>query len=110
MKSKGTKENNKKNEINILPFNNSKFFTINDNNYRVFVKIFKKTGMKQKKKHIDNDISLYQDFVLDGFKNVLNINKRNVIERLGDYIERKFQLLEHFENNSKFGVFKDYKK
>ena len=117
MKSKETKENNKKNEINILPFNNSKFSTINDNNCGVFVKniivdnkYLRKTGMKQKKKHVDNDIALYQDFVLDGFKNVLSTNKRNAIERLGDCIERKYQSLEHFENNQKSGVFKDYKK
>ena len=117
MKSKETKENNKKNEINFPPFNNSKFSTINDNNCGVFVKniivdnkYLRKTGMKQKKKHVDNDIALYQDFVLDGFKNVLSTNKRNVIERLGDCIERKYQSLEHFENNPKSGVFNDFKK
>ena len=120
IKSKETKENNKKNEINFQPFNFSKFSTINDNNCRISVnniivdnKFLRKTGMKQKKKHVDNDIALYQDFVLDGFKNVLNINnisKKNVIERLGDCIERKYQSLEHFEKNPKFAVFKNYKK
>jgi hypothetical protein len=117
LRSKETKENNKKNEINFLPFTISKFSTINDNNCRLSVKniivdnkFLRKTGMKQKKKHVNNDIALYQDFVLDGFKNVLNTNKRNVIERLGDCIERKYQSLEHFENKPKFEVFKDYKK
>ena len=120
IKSKETKENNKKNGINFQPFNISKFSTINDNNCRISVnniivdnKFLRKTGMKQKKKHVDNDIALYQDFVLDGFKNVLNINnisKKNVIERLGDCIERKYQSLEHFEKNPKFAVFKNYKK
>jgi len=120
IKCKETKENNKKNEINFQPFNISKFSTINDNNFRISVnniivdnKFLRKTGMKQKKKHVDNDIALYQDFVLDGFKNVLNINnisKKNVIERLGDCIERKYQSLEHFEKNPKFAVFKNYKK
>ena len=120
IKSKETKENNKKNEINFQPFNFSKFSTINDNNCRISVnniivdnKFLRKTGMKQKKKHVDNDIALYQDFVLDGFKNVLNINnisKKNVIERLGDCIERKYQSLEHFQKNPKFAVFKNYKK
>ena len=117
LKSKETKENNKKNEINFLPFTISKFSTINDNNCRLSVKniivdnkFLRKTGMKQKKKRVDNDIALYQDFVLDGFKNVLSTNKRNVIERLGDCIERKYQSLEHFENSPKYRVFKDYKK
>ena len=120
IKSKETKENNKKNGINFQPFNISKFSTINDNNCRISVnniivdnKFLRKTGMKQKKKHVDNDIALYQDFVLDGFKNVLNINnisKKNVIERLGDCIDRKYQSLEHFEKNPKFAVFKNYKK
>lgn len=117
IKSKETKENNKKNEINIQSFNNSKFSNINDNNFRVNVnniivdnKFLRKTGMKQKKKHVDNEIALYQDFVLDGFKNVLNLNKKNIIERLGDCIERKYQSLEHYQSNPKFEVFNDYKK
>lgn len=56
LKSKETKENNKKNEINIQPFINSKFSTLNDNNVRISVnniivdnKFLRKTGMKQKK-------------------------------------------------------------
>lgn len=117
LKSKETKENNKKNEINIHPYINSKFSSINNDNFGVSVKniivdnkFLRKTGMKQKKKHVNNDIALYQDFVLDGFKNVLSTNKRNVIERLGDCIQRKYQSLEHFEKNPNFAVFKDYKK
>ena len=76
-----------------MPVNN----IIVDNNF------LSKTGLKQKKKNIDNDLSLYQDFLIDGYLNSLSFsyNKKNVIERLGNCIEKKYNDIESWNNNKK---------
>lgn len=64
-------------------------------------KFLNKTGIKQKKQNYNSDVAIYQDFVIDGYKYSLSNNKKNVIERLGDCIEKKYNNIELFEKIEK---------
>ena len=94
-------ENKEKNEKSLIEnklkakYNINKRYTkIPLNNIIIDNKFLRKNGMKKKMKHIDSDLALYQDFIIDGFKNTLYENKKNLIERLGDCIEKKYQSID----------------
>ena len=86
------------------------------NNIIVDNQFLSKSGVKEKKKIIDSDVQLYQDFLIDGYKNALCNNKKNIIERLGDCVEKKYQTIEFWEKSKKMTkipkekVFKEYQK
>jgi hypothetical protein len=71
------------------------------NNIIVDNKFLSRSGVKERKKKIDNDIALYQDFIIDGYKNALSNNKKNIIERLGECIEKKHQTIDFWKKNYK---------
>lgn len=78
-------------------------------------KFLNKTGIKEVKKKVESDVALYQDFIIDGYKNALVNSKKNIIERLGDCVEKKFRIIELNKNkkNEKFSkskIFKQYQK
>ena len=97
-KSKSKDIEKGKNTLDSFDFSNMKMPL---NNIIVDNKFLSKTGLKPKKKNIDNDLSLYQDFLIDGYLNSLSLsnNKKNVIERLGDCIEKKYQDIGLWNNN-----------
>ena len=103
-KSKSTIENNKS-----LDLSNIK---MNVNNIIVDNKFLSKNGLKEKEKKLDNDVSIYQDFIIDGYKNSLINTKKNIIERLGDCIEKKYKTLEltKIQNIPKKKIFDEYKR
>ena len=84
-KSKSNIENKSNNALNLKR-------TVN--NIIVDNKFLSRSGVKERKKKIDNDIALYQDFIIDGYKNALSNNKKNIIERLGECIEKKHQSID----------------
>ena len=78
-------------------------------------KFLSKTGFKELKKKIKSDVALYQDFVIDGYKNAFVNSKKNIIERLGDCVEKKFRIIElnKIKKNEKFAkskIIKQYQK
>ena len=112
------KENEKNKNKSIIDnkSNELPFMKRTVNNIIVDNKYLSRSGIKEKKKKIDNDIQLYQDFLIDGYKNSLINNKKNIIERLGDCIEKKHQSIDfwkknykQFEKIPKEEVFKEYK-
>ena len=92
-KSKEKENENNKSLINDNSMKNVVNNIIVDNNY------LNKSGVKEAKRNIDKDVALYQDFVIDGYKNPLLNNKRNIIERLGDCIEKKYNTIEYLKYN-----------
>ena len=84
------------------------------NNIIVDNRFLSKSGVKEKKKKIDSDVQLYQDFLIDGYKNALYNSKKNIIERLGDCVEKKYQTIDFWEKSKKISkipkekVFKEY--
>ena len=118
-KEKKSKEKTKENEKSKSTIENKSLdfpnLKMNVNNIIVDNKFLIKKGLKEKVKKIDNDVALYQDFVIDGYKNALVNSKKNVIERLGDCIEKKHQTIEFWKHRKnpkipKEKVFDEYKK
>lgn len=97
-KIKETLNDNSKTLIESVDFLNTKMTV---NNIIVDNKFLSRTGLKQMKKNINNDVSLYQDFIIDGYKKSLSNNKKNIIERLGDCIEKKYNNIEIRKKNEK---------
>ena len=118
-KEKKSKEKTKENEKSKSTIENKSLdfpnLKMNVNNIIVDNKFLIKKGLKEKVKKIDNDVALYQDFVIDGYKNALVNSKKNVIERLGDCIEKKYQTIEFWKHRKnpkipKEKLFDEYKK
>ena len=91
-KSKSNIENKSNNALNLKR-------TVN--NIIVDNKFLSRSGVKERKKKIDNDVALYQDFIIDGYNNALSNNKKNLIERLGECIEKKHQTINFWKKNYK---------
>ena len=116
-----TKDNNlKENEKSSIIMENKSLnlpnLRMTVNNIIVDNKFLIRKGIKEKKKKVNSEVALYQDFLIDGYKNALTNNKKNIIERLGDCIEKKYKSIEIYnnikkkENIPKEKVFKEYQK
>jgi hypothetical protein len=68
------------------------------NNIIVDNKYLLKSGIKEKKKRLGEDAALYQSFLLEEYKNPIINTKKNLIERLGESIEKKYKKIELFKN------------
>ena len=68
---------------------------MNINNIFMDKTYFNKTGMKEPKKKLDNEILFYQDFLIDGYKNPYSNDRKNLIEKLGDCFTQKQKTFEN---------------
>ena len=68
------------------------------NNIIVDNKYLIKSGIKEKKKRLGDDVALYQSFLFEEYKNPIINTKKNIIERLGESIEKKYKKIELLKN------------
>ncbi len=80
------------------------------NNIIVDNKFLLKSGIKVKKKRLGDDLALYQSFVLNEYKNPIIKGKKNIIERLGDCIEKKYKTIELLKKKRYDKIYQNYRK
>ena len=77
------KENTKLNKKIIFQVNNHDTFILHE-------KIINKDDIQPYKKKVNSEVELFQDYVLEDYKNQKLNDQRNIIEKLGACIEKKY--------------------
>ena len=93
---KKNKETNSSNNNEII----KELKKINDFKFIVHNKILNNKGIKLKPKKVKSEIELFQDYYLESFKYPNNNYKRNVIEKLGACVEKKYNIIRNRKNNN----------
>ena len=83
----------------ITELNNKIIFKINNRNkFIVHNKIINKDDIQPKKKKVNSELELFQDYVLEDYKNQKINDQRNIIEKLGACVEKKYNSRKFFKN------------
>lgn len=73
----------------------------NDDTFIIHTKILKDNNIKPKFKKVNSELELFQDYILEDYKNPNIKDQRNIIEKLGACVEKKYSNIRNWKNNDR---------
>ena len=73
---------------------------MNDDNIVVHNQFLNNKQIKFKIKKVKSEVELFQNFILQNFQNQNAKDNRNVIEKLGACVEKKYNIIRYWKNNN----------
>ena len=90
---------NLKNEI-IFRNNNNSLSHKNHEKFIIHNKFINNDSIQQNFKKVNSEMELFQDYVLEDYKNQKVNDQRNIIEKLGACVEKKYNSINYLKNNN----------
>ena len=90
---------NLKNEI-IFRNNNNSLSHKNHGKFIIHNKFINNDSIQQNFKKVNSEMELFQDYVLEDYKNQKVNDQRNIIEKLGACVEKKYNSINYLKNNN----------
>lgn len=73
----------------------------NDDTFIIHTKILNDNNIKPKFKKVNSELELFQDYILEDYKNPNIKDQRNIIEKLGACVEKKYSNIRNWKNNDR---------
>ena len=73
----------------------------NDDTFIIHTKILNDSNIKPKFKKVNSELELFQDYILEDYKNPNIKDQRNIIEKLGACVEKKYSNIRNWKNNDR---------